>query len=92
MSTILNRRQQVLPRSPQVPSSPPRSVRLPIHAKPKPSIEQQVSQLDGLAREAAAAGDIDASARLILELLQCERRLLSRGPQVLQLIKPRASC
>ncbi len=37
----------------------------------------------------AEQGDIEASARLILEALDCERRAGGLGPQVLQLIKPR---
>ncbi|MGA0020826.1 MAG: hypothetical protein ACO3GW_01550 [Vulcanococcus sp.] len=38
---------------------------------------------------AAASGDIESAARLILQSLDCERRAGSVGPQVLQLIKPR---
>lgn len=41
------------------------------------------------AEAAAASGDIEAAARLILRSLDCERRAGSVGPQVLQLIKPR---
>ncbi|MDM7954281.1 MAG: hypothetical protein QUV07_13850 [Cyanobium sp. CZS 25K] len=39
---------------------------------------------------AAIEGDLDASARAILEALDCERRAGGLGLQVLQLIKPRA--
>lgn len=42
------------------------------------------------ARAAAERGDIEAAARSILALLDCERRLASSGPQVMQVIKPRA--
>jgi hypothetical protein len=44
---------------------------------------------DRQARESADAGDLTASARLILQALDCERRAGGLGPQVLQLIKPR---
>ena len=37
----------------------------------------------------AQAGDIQTSANLILKALDQERRAISVGPQVLQLIKPR---
>ena len=52
-------------------------------------LEREQAQLDHRAREAAEAGDIAEAARLILKALDCERRLASRGPQILQLIKPR---
>lgn len=42
------------------------------------------------ARQAAARGEIEESARRILLALDCERRAGSIGPQVLQVIKPRA--
>lgn len=42
------------------------------------------------ARVAAAQGEIEAAARAILAMLNCERRLTSSGPQVIQVIKPRA--
>ena len=38
----------------------------------------------------AEAGDLQAAATLILKALDQERRAGSVGPQVLQLIKPRA--
>ncbi|NBW61899.1 MAG: hypothetical protein EBR33_01440 [Synechococcaceae bacterium WB4_1_0192] len=38
----------------------------------------------------ALAGDVETAAREILKGLDCERRAGSVGPQVLQLIKPRA--
>lgn len=46
-------------------------------------------QLNLQARLTAERGDMEASARLILESLDCERRAGGLGPQVLQLIKPR---
>ncbi|MEB3201067.1 MAG: hypothetical protein VKK62_11150 [Synechococcaceae cyanobacterium] len=49
----------------------------------------RASELDRQARAAAERGEFEASARLILELLDCERRAGSLGPQVLQVIKPR---
>ena len=50
----------------------------------------RAAELDRSARRAAEEGDVAASARAILEALDCERRAGSLGPQVLQLIKPRA--
>lgn len=46
--------------------------------------------LDAEAERAAQDGDIDLSAQKILAALDCERRAGTVGPQVLQLIKPRA--
>jgi hypothetical protein len=42
------------------------------------------------AESAAANGDVVSAARNILLALDCERRAGALGPQVLQLIKPRA--
>ena len=42
------------------------------------------------AEAAAALGEVESAACLILRSLDCERRAGSVGPQVLQLIKPRA--
>ncbi len=67
----------------------PQSRRVPTKPQPVANIQAQISQLDAAARQAAAAGQVDESARLILELLKSERRLANTGPQVLQLIKPR---
>ena len=50
---------------------------------------EKATRLDEQAREAAERGDLTASARAILESLDCERRSGGLGPQVLQLIKPR---
>ena len=50
----------------------------------------QAEELNGRARACAEEGDLEASAQLILKALDCERRAGGLGPQVLQLIKPRA--
>jgi hypothetical protein len=50
----------------------------------------QAATLNEQARVAATQGDLEASARTILEALDCERRAGGLGLQVLQLIKPRA--
>jgi len=50
---------------------------------------QKAAALEPDARNAAERGDIAASARLILDALDLERRAGGLGPQVLQLIKPR---
>ncbi|WP_255002437.1 hypothetical protein [Cyanobium sp. HWJ4-Hawea] len=42
------------------------------------------------AKQAAEQGEITESAKAILACLDCERRMAASGPQVLQLIKPRA--
>lgn len=52
--------------------------------------QARARQLDLEARQAAEDGDIETSAQKILAALDCERRAGSVGPQVLQLIKPRA--
>lgn len=49
----------------------------------------QAEALFGRARARAEEGDIETSAQLILQALDCERRAGGLGPQVLQLIKPR---
>ena len=53
-------------------------------------LQRQAAAHDKAAEEAALQGDLEASARLILQSLDCERRAGGVGPQVLQLIKPRA--
>jgi hypothetical protein len=53
------------------------------------SLLAQAERLNQQARHSAEQGEIEASARLILEALDCERRAGGLGPQVLQLIKPR---
>lgn len=52
-------------------------------------LHQQAAAHEAAAQAAAASGNVEASARLILQALDCERRAGSVGPQVLQLIKPR---
>lgn len=56
----------------------------------KMELKARIRALDNQARAAAAAGEIEQSARAILAALDCERRLAATGPQVLQLIKTRA--
>ena len=53
------------------------------------SLQRQRDDCEAQAKEAAQRGDVSAAAKLILAALDLERRLASRGPQVLQLIKPR---
>lgn len=52
-------------------------------------LQQQAAAHEAAAKSAAACGDVESSARFILQALDCERRAGSVGPQVLQLIKPR---
>ncbi|SBO44076.1 conserved protein of unknown function [Cyanobium sp. NIES-981] len=72
------------------PSPVSRSLRVPTNPEPSLSLRQQISHHEEQARRAAADGQVDEAARSILQALQCERRLANSGPQVLQLIKPRA--
>lgn len=58
-------------------------------ATQRAQLEAEVRRHEQIARDAAEAGDIEASARSILALLDCERRLGAQGPQVMQVIKPR---
>lgn len=46
---------------------------------------------EAAARAAAERGDIQASAKSILAMLDCERRQGAQGPQVMQVIKPRSA-
>lgn len=57
--------------------------------EPRQELLDRAAALFSQARQAAGAGDLAESARLILEGLDCERRVGGLGPQVLQLIKPR---
>ena len=50
----------------------------------------QAASLNEQAQVAASEGDFEASARAILQALDCERRAGGLGLQVLQLIKPRS--
>ena len=54
------------------------------------SLKRNLAERECHAREAAERGEIAESAKSILACLDLERRLASRGPQVLQLIKPRS--
>jgi hypothetical protein len=56
----------------------------------KAELRARISALDTQARDAAAAGAVEQSAKAILAALDCERRLAATGPQVLQVIKPRS--
>jgi hypothetical protein len=59
-------------------------------APQRSDLQRQAASLDAAAEAAALAGDVETAARLILQALDCERRAGGVGPQVLQLIKPRA--
>jgi hypothetical protein len=61
----------------------------PAPAARREDLLKEASSYAEAAEAAAAAGEIESSARLILQSLDCERRAGSVGPQVLQLIKPR---
>ena len=52
-------------------------------------LQQSIQRHDALAQQAADAGDLGEAGRAILAALDCERRMAAKGPQVLQLIKPR---
>ncbi len=56
----------------------------------KGELRSRIAALDTQARDAAAAGSVEESAKAILAALDCERRLAATGPQVLQVIKPRS--
>jgi hypothetical protein len=62
----------------------------PVVQDRRSALLQEAASYDAAAKLAAEAGDASGSARLILRALDCERRAGSVGPQVLQLIKPRA--
>ena len=51
---------------------------------------QAVRQHEGRAQQAASQGDLAEAAKQILAALDAERQMAANGPQVLQLIKPRA--
>jgi hypothetical protein len=80
-----------LPSHAAVPTLQPVS---PLPGRPEKADQRQqlLSQADRFHQQAmhsAEQGDFEASARLILQALDCERRAGGLGPQVLQLIKPR---
>jgi hypothetical protein len=85
--SLVNPPRSIHLNAPATPAS--RSLRLPTSAEPRLSLQQQIVHHENQARAAAVEGRIDDAARLILQALQCERRLFNTGPQVLQLIKPR---
>jgi hypothetical protein len=84
---------------PSVHPSPPLNRVRPVPARPasvasndpadRDRLLAEANQLQEEARLSALAGDLAASAQLILQALDCERRSGGLGPQVLQLIKPR---
>ena len=59
------------------------------HSPQRSDLQRQAASHEAAAEAAAEAGDVETSARLILQALDCERRAGGVGPQVLQLIKPR---
>ncbi|MEY4359243.1 MAG: hypothetical protein RLZZ631_729 [Cyanobacteriota bacterium] len=62
----------------------------PAPADRRDDLLKEAAAYESVAEAAAAAGELDVAARAILQALDCERRAGSVGPQVLQLIKPRA--
>jgi hypothetical protein len=62
----------------------------PQQGNQRSDLQRQAAALEAAAEAAAEAGDLETSARLILQSLDCERRAGGVGPQVLQLIKPRS--
>lgn len=52
-------------------------------------LKQEALRHEREARANAERGEIEAAAQAILAQLNCERRVASSGPQVLQVIKPR---
>ena len=52
-------------------------------------LQQSIQRHEAAAQQAAEAGDLGQAGRAILAALDCERRIAAKGPQVLQLIKPR---
>lgn len=58
-------------------------------ADPRQLLLHEATELNDKARASAERGELATAARLILQALDCERRAVGLGPQVLQLIKPR---
>lgn len=52
-------------------------------------LQRAIRAHEARAQQAAEQGDLAQAARCILAALDGERRMASKGPQVLQLIKPR---
>ena len=81
--------------SPLKPSSDSGASRRPVALEARLSVDRtewlaRARQLEVEAKKAADDGNIELSAQKILAALDCERRAGTVGPQVLQLIKPRA--
>ncbi|MBM5793008.1 MAG: hypothetical protein FJ057_06910 [Cyanobacteria bacterium K_DeepCast_0m_m1_088] len=74
---------------PTAQRKPLRAVQPSVAAATTNQLEQTIADCHARAKDAAESGDISASARWILAALDNERRLAGRGPQVLQIIKPR---
>jgi len=68
----------------------PRAATRPAAGQQRHDLMDQAAAHEAQAKQAAERGDIDESARCILLALDCERRAGGIGPQVLQVIKPRA--
>ena len=68
---------------------PSKSVPPRVASDDRDQLLESVRQHEGLAQQAASQGDLGEAARAILAALDAERRMAAKGPQVLQLIKPR---
>jgi len=68
---------------------PSKSVPPRVASDDRDQLLESVRQHEGLAQQAARQGDLAEAARAILAALDAERRMAAKGPQVLQLIKPR---
>jgi hypothetical protein len=73
----------------QLQAKPNSTHAAPLHKDQRALLLLELSRRESEAGAAAAIGNLDLAARAILKALDCERRLSSLGPQVLQLIKPR---
>jgi len=81
----------------QVSPATPRPAPKLVAAKPAPAnpvqreqLLREATELHRQAQALAEQGDVDQAGRRILQALDRERRAGGLGPQVLQLIKPRA--
>lgn len=68
---------------------PSKSVSPRVASDDREQLLASVREHEGLAQQAASQGDLTEAARAILAALDAERRMAAKGPQVLQLIKPR---
>lgn len=73
-----------------VPSRPSKNSQHSGSENQRSLLLREAARLSAAAEAAAGRGDLADAARLILQSLDCERRVGSMGPQVLQLIKPRS--